>query len=123
MLRQVYWSTPKGPKTPLWRPFRYFNLAEPEKYGQSYLKNMAADAPELLVSCVGMAVATVVVFWVHVDMIKNDTYNLVPHKNEYVVVRPDNPAVEIVRRRPEYYAEKGHATTKIRPFADGLGDH
>merc|ERR1712060_466526 len=51
-LLRVYWNIPKGPKAPLYRPFKYFNLAEPEKYGgvgkpMSYVKNLMHDAPEL----------------------------------------------------------------------------
>ena len=61
-LIRVYWNIPKGPKAPLYRQFKYFNLAEPEKYGYNGLKsgtskavalakNMLHDAPELFTCC------------------------------------------------------------------------
>ena len=37
----------KGPLTPLLKRFRWFPLAEPEKYGGSYLKNAWKDAPNV----------------------------------------------------------------------------
>ena len=61
-LIRVYWNIPKGPKAPLYRQFKYFNLAEPEKYGFNGLKsgtskavaltkNLLHDAPELFTCC------------------------------------------------------------------------
>ena len=61
-LIRVYWNIPKGPKAPLYRQFKYFNLAEPEKYGYNGLKsgiskpvalakNLLHDAPELFTCC------------------------------------------------------------------------
>jgi len=106
LIRAVYWNTPKGPKRPLYRPFKYFNLAEPEKYGGSFLKNMANDAPELLVSLLGIAICVPAFVYLMYREEKYDLHEYTPYKGQYVVVRPDDPAVELVRRRQEYYANK-----------------
>jgi hypothetical protein len=52
----VFWRVPTGPKTPLFRVFKYFNRSEPEKYGGSLMKNLISDAPELAF-CIAMFVA------------------------------------------------------------------
>ena len=90
----------------MYRPFKYFNLAEPEKYGGSYFKNMCNDAPELLVSLLGIAICIPVFGYCIYREEKYDLYGYTPYKSEYVVVRPDDPAVELVRKRQEYYANK-----------------
>lgn len=37
----------KGPNYPLFRKFKFFNMATPENYGGSYLKNLCYERPEL----------------------------------------------------------------------------
>jgi len=38
----------KGPVVGLFQKFKFFNMARPELYGGSYMKNLAAEAPELI---------------------------------------------------------------------------
>jgi len=37
----------KGPNYPLFKKFKFFNMARPELYGGSYLKNLCYERPEL----------------------------------------------------------------------------
>merc|ERR1712083_162852 len=111
-LQRVYWNIPKGPKAPLYRPFKYFNLAEPEKYGgvgkpTSYVKNLLADAPELfmcgLMAFTGYIIAGVGYYYEQ----KRGFTRGAPYKSEFIVVRPDDELVNVViDRNPAYYEDK-----------------
>ena len=91
-LMRVYWNIPKGPKQPLYRPFKYFNLAEPEKYGgvgkpSAYLKNMLHDAPELFM-CICLAVSSYIgLYVVYRYEQKHGIYRGTPYKAELMVIR------------------------------------
>ena len=91
-LLRVYWNIPKGPKQPLYRPFKYFNLATPEKYGgvgkpSAYLKNMLHDAPELFV-CICLALSSyVALFGFYKYEQKHGIYRGTPYKQELIVIR------------------------------------
>jgi hypothetical protein len=43
----------KGPIRGLYDKFKVFTYARPELYGGSYMKNLAAESPEL-VGCIGL---------------------------------------------------------------------
>ena len=102
-LLRVYWATPKGPKAPLYRPFKYFNMATPEKYGGSLFKNMLAEAPELFVSGILASLAFGFCFY---SMYVDEKYGIhahIPYKQDLVVIRPDDPMIETVKARRAYY--------------------
>ena len=69
-------------------------------------KNMCNDAPELLACLAGLAIAFPIIGYCMYRQEKYDLYNYTPYKNEFVVVRPDDPAVELIRKRQEYYTNK-----------------
>lgn len=101
----VYWPTPKGPKIPLYRPFKYFNRATPERYGGSLLKNMLAESPELFLCFCGFA------FAITFNLLKLGTQDeealrKVPYKYDYVVIRPTDPLMEHVRFNSAHYDTK-----------------
>ncbi len=101
----VVWKIPTGPKTALYRPFRIFNRASPEKYGGSYIKNCLAEAPELFISIVGMVIGTLgAAYLIKKDMDTGYLHNK-PFRPYYIVIRPDDPLIEEVKQRPAYYKD------------------
>ena len=109
ILRQVYWDVHKGRKKPLYKPFKYFNYAEPEKYGGTkpihYFKNMMNDAPELFISAI-MGVATLgglIFLWNREANTGHGAHS--PYKRNFIVVRPDDPLANTARLNPAYYDE------------------
>ena len=104
-LLRVYWSVPKGPKAPLYRKFKYFNMATPEKYGGSLFKNMMAEAPELITST-GLVIisAGILTYCAFRDETTGGTETK-PYKEDFMVIRPDDPLIEIVKVRKAYYQD------------------
>merc|ERR1712213_123282 len=101
LIRAVYWNTPKGPKAPLYRPFKYFNLAEPEKYGgvgkpTAYIKNAMHDAPELVTGIALMVLGYICAGYMYYQEKTKGIARGTPYKMEYVIVRPDDPLVSCV---------------------------
>ena len=117
-LIRVYWNIPKGPKAPLYRQFKYFNLSEPEKYGFNGLKsgiskpvalakNLAHDAPELLTMFILFGIGYSWLFWLYFQEENKGMFQGTPYKVDFIVVRPDDPMVSaVVNRSPEYYENK-----------------
>ena len=112
-LLRVYWSVPKGPKAPLYRKFKYFNLATPEKYGGSLFKNMMAEAPELITST-GLVIisAGILTYCAFRDETTGGTETK-PYKEDFMVIRPDDPLIEIVKVRKAYYQDKMNPPSDI----------
>merc|ERR1711920_459205 len=97
----------KGPLTPLLKRFRWFPLAEPEKYGGSYLKNAWKDAPCLVVSLTCSTVSIAMLgYMIHQDE-KDLRFKDRPFKRHYTVYRPDDPRIENLKARPQYYNPEG----------------
>ena len=124
-LLRVYWTIPKGPKAPLYRKFKYFNMATPEKYGGSLFKNMLAEAPELFTSCVLVVIAGGIMTYVAIrDESTGGTKNK-PYKEEFFVIRPTDPLIETVKVRKAYYEDPMNQpkekvlekTDLVEPFA------
>merc|ERR1712080_364790 len=111
-LLRVYWNIPKGPKAPLYRPFKYFNLAEPEKYGgvgkpMSYIKNLLHDAPELFMIFAMFGTGYVIAGIAYQYEKKRGVTRGTPYKSDFIVVRPDDELVNVViDRNPAYYEDK-----------------
>merc|ERR1712083_1039332 len=101
-LIRVYWNIPKGPKAPLYRQFKYFNLAEPEKYGFTGLKS-GVSKPVALLAFIGYAW----LFYLYFQEEQKGIFKGTPYKVDFIVVRPDDPMVSaVVNRNPEYYENK-----------------
>ena len=117
-LIRVYWNIPKGPKTPLYRQFKYFNLAEPEKFGfnglksgvskpVALLKNCVHDAPELFSACILACIGYCWIGWMYMQEESKGVFKGTPYKVDFIVVRPEDPMVSaVVNRSPEYYENK-----------------
>ena len=117
-LIRVYWNIPKGPKAPLYRQFKYFNLAEPEKYGFTGLKsgvskpvalakNLLHDAPELFTMTLLAFIGYAWLFYLYFQEEQKGIFKGTPYKVDFIVVRPDDPMVSaVVNRNPEYYENK-----------------
>lgn len=101
----VYWPTPKGPKIPLYKPFKYFNRATPEKYGGSLLKNMLAESPELFTCIVGCGICFAWYAYKFSTM-EDGEDRKVPYKYDYIVVRPSDPLMEHVKFNSKQYDAK-----------------
>ena len=81
-------------------------MATPEKYGGSYLKNLLADAPELLFCTVLFAISGVYIHYKYLTMGDVDIATTAPYKNDVIVIRPDDPLVEtLIKKRQTYYAD------------------
>eukprot|EP00093_Oithona_nana_P008586 08586.XXX_118830_119315_1 [CDS] Oithona nana genome sequencing. len=118
-LLRVYWSVPKGPKAPLYRKFKYFNMATPEKYGGSLFKNLMAEAPELLTSTVLVIISAGMLTYVAIrDEYTGGTKNK-PYKEDLMIIRPDDPLIEIVKVRKAYYEDPMNPPSPIGvPFRE-----
>ncbi len=115
----VYWQVPKGPKGPLFRPFKYFNLATPEKYGGSLFKNMLADAPELFVSLAMIGVGLFTIGYHLKQELKYGAVNTTPYKREFIVIRPEDPLIEVVRQSADHYADPMHPKAERPGMSQG----
>ena len=109
LLRQVYWNTPKGPKRALFKPFAWFAFGNPEKYGGGtigWTKQLLYEAPETFVCIAGFVFASIFIGMAWKRHLTHDTLNLPPYREDYVVIRPEDPLFDVVRKRKEYYACK-----------------
>jgi len=97
----------KGPIVPTFKRFRWFPLATPEKYGGSYLKNAIMDAPNFVI-CLGMGACAIgaLAYMVYQDS-KNPRFHDRPYKRHYTVWRPDDPRIQNLKNRPDYYNPEG----------------
>ena len=114
LIRQVYWNTPKGPKRALYKPFAWFTFGNPERFGGGFIgwtKQLLYEAPETFVCIFGFVVCSIAVGIAWRRHVKHDTLNLPPYREDYVVIRPDDPLFDVVRKRKEYYACKDWTRT------------
>jgi len=97
----------KGPVTEVVRKFKWFPMASPEKYGGSWLKNAWKEVPELVLSLTMSVTSMGMLIYMFQQNEKDLRAKDRPYKKHYTVYRPDDPRIENLKARPQYYNPEG----------------
>ena len=82
---------------PLITKWRFFKMARPENYGGSYFKNACAEIPEVIWSGILYAAGLGLVVNAVYNPTVNDRQQYYPYKDQYTVMRPNDPRVKDIR--------------------------
>ena len=97
----------KGWRIPIVDKYKFLNLSEKEKYGNSYLKEMVTSSPGITAFVALSTISAVIIAWGVRQQANNSRYSDRPFKFYYTVYRADDPRIERLRERPAYYNKEG----------------
>ncbi|QQP57035.1 Hypothetical protein FKW44_001894 [Caligus rogercresseyi] len=84
---------------PILTRWKVFKLSEKENYGNSHIREFAANYPEIIASSL-FCLSTIVYAAYTVNKRGAEPYRNKPFKERFVIVRPDDPEV----KRLQYYS-------------------
>ena len=99
MLRHLKKS---GHVKPLYEKYRYFPRARPENYGNSWLKNTMAEAPEIILCSAAFLFSGLVIAYRTWRDENKGYYYANPYKRHFIVMRPDDDRVRHIQK--QYYS-------------------
>merc|ERR1712098_112814 len=98
--------------------FKIIKGSERHKFGNSYVKEMMIQTPAFFFwigscfACVGLMSK------MYFEQKKDQRWPHKPFKKQYHVYRPDDPRIERLRARPDYYNQEG-TIPEIKCLAHG----